>query len=92
MAISVILQILRRWTTIVAWIAAIVAIGVAAFTQYTIPGEILNLGPLQVAMDKPLVILGRRLIVEPVDQLPIVFIFLTAAVMFIIAWRIITSL
>jgi hypothetical protein len=31
--------------------------------------------------------MGRELVIKPVDQLPLAFIFLTAAGLFVIAWR-----
>lgn len=86
-AVSIILQIIRRWTAVVAWIAAIVATLVAVITLISLPAVPIPIGPLIVALDEPLIVLGRMLVIEPVDELPIAFIFLTAAAMFIIAWR-----
>jgi hypothetical protein len=40
-----------------------------------------------VILGEPLVVLGRTLVVEPVDRLPLTFIFITGAALFIIAWR-----
>lgn len=85
--LSFVLQLLRRWTVVVAWSAAIVAAFLAVITLTTQPSEPFVLGPLVVSLYDPLFILGRVLVIETVDTLPIVFIFLTAAILFIIAWR-----
>ena len=85
--VSLVLQLLRRWTVVVAWIAAMAAILIVIVTLTVVPSESISLGPLNVTLHEPLIVLGRVLQIEPVDELPIVFIFLTAAAMFIIAWR-----
>ncbi len=106
--VSVGLQLLRRWTTLSAWLAALSAgiIGVMVsvlpltksltlepigITQTLIrvltrqPG--LASRPLELALGRPLIILGRILIIEPVDRLPLLFLFFTSAGIFILAWR-----
>lgn len=87
LATSLVLQLLRRWTAIVAWLATMIAVFIAVITITAVPSELLILGPLTIALDEPLIVLGRILIIHPVDRLPIVFIFLTAAAMFVIGWR-----
>ncbi len=86
-AASILLQLFRRWTLVMAWTAASVATLIAVVTLIAVPAEPVRIGPLLVALDEPLIVLGRILHIEPVDELPIVFIYLTAAVLFIIAWR-----
>jgi formate hydrogenlyase subunit 3/multisubunit Na+/H+ antiporter MnhD subunit len=85
--ISVVLQLLRRWTVVIAWIAAVTSAVIALVTWTGYPVEILSIGLFKITISEPLVVLGRSLVIDSVDVLPIVFIYVTAAAMFIIAWR-----
>lgn len=87
LGMAVILQVLRRWTTPSAWLAALAAGltgALAAFLPLTEPFRFAN---FQLELGSPLVILGRELVVQPVDRLGLMFIFFTAAGVFIVAWR-----
>jgi len=87
LAVSLLLQLLRRWTAFMAWIAA----GTAALVGLSIAlsplNETLVYQEFGVVLGQPLYLMGRELVVEPVDRLPLAFIFLTAAGLFVIAWR-----
>ncbi len=101
--VSIGLQLLRRWTAISAWLAALSAILVGVMVSAlplteTLPLEpmgvvrrflirSLTLGSFELALGRPLIILGRILIIEPVDRLPLLFLFFTSAGIFLIAWR-----
>lgn len=85
---ALVLQLLRRWTIVVASISAATAGGLTGLLAFVPLSEAITLGPLTVSLGEPLVLLGRALVIEPVDRLPMMFIGATAALLFIVAWRI----
>lgn len=87
LALAAVLQVVRRLTVLMAWLAAGVTGAIGAFVALVPLEEPFTLGPLTVTLAEPLVVLGRVLVIEPVDRLPLVFISVTAAMLFIIAWR-----
>ncbi len=84
---AVVLQLLRRWTGLMAWLAVVITGGMSLFIALVPLGRRLSLGPVTVSLGDPLNLFGRLLIIEPVDRLPIMFIGTTAALIFVIAWR-----
>lgn len=82
-----VLQVLRRWTAIMAWLATGAAAGMATLVALVPLNGSLSLGPLTVALGEPYLLLGRVLAIEPVDRLPLMFIGYTAAMLFLVAWR-----
>jgi formate hydrogenlyase subunit 3/multisubunit Na+/H+ antiporter MnhD subunit len=87
LAVAAVLQVLRRWTMFMALLATITALFCGLLVSFTPLLDIISSGTFQIAMEEPLNVLGRVLVIEPVDKLPLTFIFITAAVLFIIAWR-----
>jgi len=88
LAVAVVLQILRRWTAITASLATITALlGGMLVISSPLIDKLLSLSVFNIAVEQPFYLLGRELVVEPVDRLPLSFIFFTAAGLFIIAWR-----
>ncbi len=88
LAVAVVLQILRRWTAITASLATLTALfGGLLVMSSPLLDMVLPLDGITIAVEEPLNILGRILVVEPVDRLPLIFIFFTAAGLFVIAWR-----
>lgn len=87
MAVAVALQVLRRWTTLVAWTGALVAVLISGVMLW-VPLEVSwQVGDFVIELDRPLSILGRQLLIRPSDRPVIAFLFLTTAGLFIIAWR-----
>lgn len=88
LAVAVVLQILRRWTAITAFLATVTALfGGLLVMSAPLIDKLLSLSVFNIVVEQPFYLLGRELVVEPVDRLPLSFIFLTAAGLFIIAWR-----
>lgn len=88
LAMAGVLQVLlRRWTMLMALLATLTALFCGLLVSFTPLLEIIPSGAFQIALEQPLIILGRVLVIEPVDKLPLTFIFITAAVLFVIAWR-----
>lgn len=70
-----------------AWLGVLTAglIGaVIVFLPLTQPWQ---LGSLEIKLGEPLLILGRELIVQPVDRFALAFLFFTTAGLFVVAWR-----
>lgn len=86
-AVAGVLQLLRRWTTLSAWLAAATAGLMGALVAWLPLSETRNLGLFQIAMGRSLFVLGRELVIQPVDGPAIAFLFFTAAGLFILAWR-----
>lgn len=88
LAMSFVLYVLRRWTALMAFLATATALfGGLLVLSAPLIDDLLSRGAINVIVGQPFYILGRVLAVEPVDRLPLIFIFFTAAGLFIIAWR-----
>lgn len=87
-ALSILLLILRRFTLIVAWVAAAAAAALAVCVSLVPLDQPFDLGPITVTLGEPLSVLGRVAVIEPVDQLPLVLISSIACALFLIAWRV----
>ncbi len=86
-ALAGVLMLLRRWTALMAWSAA----AAMSFLGVLVTTATLNvaypIGPLNLYLGRPFYLLGRVLVIEPADRLPLAFIYFTAAGLFVIAWR-----
>ncbi len=87
LAVGAGLQLLRRWTGLMVWIGVGVALLLGLWIAVAPADEPWTFGETSVTLGKPLVILGRTLVMEPVDRLPLSFIFLATAITFLIGWR-----
>ncbi len=87
LAMAAVLQLLRRWTALMALLAMLTALFCGLLVSFAPLHETIPSNTLRIAMEQPLNLLGRVLVVEPVDRVPLTFIFLTAAMLFVIAWR-----
>ncbi|MBN1487369.1 MAG: hypothetical protein JW981_06965, partial [Anaerolineae bacterium] len=85
--VAVILQLLRRWTVLSAWLSALTAASLGFMIAFFPLSGVVSLGSFNIEMGSPFIILGRVLLIEAVDQLPLGFLFFTAASLFILAWR-----
>ncbi len=81
------LQFLRRWTTLMAWLGVLTAGLVGAVIVFLPLTQPWQLGSLEIELGEPLLILGRELIVQPVDRFALAFLFFTTAGLFVVAWR-----
>jgi len=87
-AMGIALQLLRRWTALMAFLATATALfGGMLVSSAPLLDKLLAHAAIDIAVEQPFYILGRVLVIEPVDRLPLIFIFYTAAGLFIIAWR-----
>jgi len=89
LAVAGSLLFLRRWPIIVAGIATLTTTLLGCLVAFAPLNEATTLGTLTFRLGRPLTILGRPLVVEAVDRLPLAFIFFTTAGLFLIAWRLI---
>ncbi len=87
LAVAVILQLSRRWTTFSAWLGALTAAAVGMLVTLAPFTEPLVIRSFVFTLNKPFYVLGRVLVVEPVDRLALAFLFFTTAGLFLVAWR-----
>jgi formate hydrogenlyase subunit 3/multisubunit Na+/H+ antiporter MnhD subunit len=88
LAMSLVLYALRRWTALMAFLATATALfGGLLVLSTPLIADLLSRGAINVVVEQPLYILGRVFAVEPVDRLPLIFIYFTVAGLFVIAWR-----
>ena len=88
LTMSLVLYPLRRWTALMAFLATATALfGGLLVLSVPLIDDLLSRGAINVIVEQPFYILGRVFAVEPVDRLPLIFIFFTAAGLFVIAWR-----
>jgi NADH:ubiquinone oxidoreductase subunit 2 (subunit N) len=85
--VAALLQLVRRWTGMMAWLAAGAAGLMAASVALAPADRAIAIGPLSVTMRTPFYVLGRAMVIEDVDRLPLIFIGATAAGLFVVAWR-----
>jgi formate hydrogenlyase subunit 3/multisubunit Na+/H+ antiporter MnhD subunit len=85
---AVITYLVRRWTILAAFVAALTA-GTLAILCWRLPADrsAFVLGQ-EVAFGRPVIIVGRTLLLEPAGQAWLAFVLTLATVMFLIAWRI----
>ncbi|MBN1260718.1 MAG: hypothetical protein JXB35_08565 [Anaerolineae bacterium] len=87
LAVAMVLQILRRWTTVVAWMGALSAGALGTLVLLAPLDEPWQIRNVVIELGAPFIALGRVLVIEPVDRLPLAFLFLTTAGLFLVAWR-----
>ncbi|MGC9398353.1 MAG: proton-conducting transporter membrane subunit [Anaerolineae bacterium] len=84
---AVVLQLLRRWTTLMACLGGALTATLGAvmlFVPLDVPWRVAT---VTVELDRPLVVLGRQLLIQPSDRTALAFLFLTTAGLYLVAWR-----
>ncbi len=87
LVVSGVLQLIRRWPTLLAWTTAITAALLGVLVTFAPFNDPISLGSIDIVLGRSLVVLGRSLVVERVDRLPLTFMFFTSAGLFVLAWR-----
>ncbi len=87
LAVAAVLQILRRWTAISVWLAALTAAGMGVLLTLLPLGGVWTFRGLTVELARPLVVMGRVVQIEAADIFVLRYIFFTAAALFLLAWR-----
>ncbi|HEY90081.1 MAG TPA: hypothetical protein G4N98_10200 [Thermoflexia bacterium] len=87
LAMAVVLQLLRYWTALMAWLGAATLVLIGSLVLLAPLDDAWQVANLTVEFGRPLVILGRRLVLQPFDQLVIAFLFFTTGGLFLVAWR-----
>lgn len=87
-AMGGLVYVLRRWAFLSGLLAVVTALALGvAIIVLPLEGSI-RLWGQEVAMDDAVTFLGRKLVMGPSDRVVIAFLFLTAAGIFALAWRI----
>ena len=87
--IALLLMPIRLLSAVKAWLVALTAAFIGVIITAAPLNDVVSYRSFELVLGRPMYILGRGLVVEPVDRLPIAFLFFTAAGLFILAWRLI---
>lgn len=87
--VALLLMPIRLLSVIKAWLVALTAAFIGVVVALAPLNDAVSYRSFELVLGRPMYILGRGLVVEPVDRLPIAFLFFTAAGLFILAWRLI---
>jgi formate hydrogenlyase subunit 3/multisubunit Na+/H+ antiporter MnhD subunit len=87
MVASAVAYVLRRWRTVPAWIATGVSLVLGLVLLLLPSDQPLQIGGREILLDQPVNVLGRALVLTPSDRLAMGFLFLTGALLFLLAWR-----
>ncbi|MEA3310085.1 MAG: proton-conducting transporter membrane subunit [Chloroflexota bacterium] len=87
LAMAVVLQLLRHWTMLMAGLGAATLVLIGGLVLLAPLDAVWQVSNFTVEFGRPLVILGRQLVLQPFDQLAIAFLFFTTGGLFIVAWR-----
>ncbi|HOS81093.1 MAG TPA: hypothetical protein PLJ24_12615, partial [Anaerolineae bacterium] len=79
LAVAAVLQILRRWTIISVFLAALTAAGMGVLLTLLPLGGVWTFRGLTVELARPLVVMGRVVQIEAADIFVLRYIFFTAA-------------
>ncbi len=85
---SFVVWLLRRWAFAAAWLSTCLT-GAMALMVLRLPlDRPVQLLGRQIALGQTVALLGRDFVLSPADRLNLVFVYLTAAGLFLFAWRV----
>lgn len=87
--IALLLMPIRPLATLKSWLVILTTASIGVMVAVAPLKDTVVYHSFQIILGRPMYILGRELVVEPVDRLPLAFIFFTATGLFILAWRLI---
>jgi hypothetical protein len=87
--VALLLMPIHLLSVVKAWLVALTAAFIGVVVTVAPLNDTVSYRSFELVLGRPMYILGRGLVVEPVDRLPIAFLFFTAAGLFILAWRLI---
>ncbi len=87
--IALLLTPIRLLAMLKSWLVILTAALVGVIVTVAPLGDTVVYRSFQIILGRPMYILGREMVVEPVDRLPLAFLFFTATGLFILAWRLI---
>jgi NADH:ubiquinone oxidoreductase subunit 2 (subunit N) len=88
LAIGTAVYALRRWATLSALLSVGTALALGIAIVVLPLGRTVELWGRQIVMGGTVTFLGRELVLEEVDRIAIAFLYLTAAGIFTLAWRV----
>lgn len=87
LAVAGVLQILRRWTLLSAWLSALTAIAMGVMLTVLPLEGAWSFRGVTIELGRSLVVMGRVLTIEATDIFVLRYIFFTSAALFLLAWR-----
>ncbi len=88
LALAGVVYTLRRWATLTALLSVSTALALGIAIVVLPLGRTVELWGRQIVMGGTVSLLGRELVLEEVDRIAIAFLYLTAAGIFTLAWRV----
>ena len=88
LAAAVITYLVRRWAVLAALIAALTTGALAALCLRLPLGQSAFVLGQEVAFGRPVIIVGRNLVLDPAGQVWLAFIFALATLFYLFAWRV----
>lgn len=87
LAVAGVLQVFRRWTLLSALLATVTAVAMGVALSYLPLEGTWTWRQVTIALGRPFVVMGRVLVIEPMDTFVLRYIFFAAAGLFLLAWR-----
>lgn len=88
LAAAVVTYLVRRWAILAALIAALTTGALAALCLRLPLGQSAFVLGQEVAFGRPVVLVGRNLVLDPAGQVWLAFIFALATLLYLFAWRV----
>jgi multicomponent Na+:H+ antiporter subunit D len=88
LAAAVVTYFLRRWALLAGLIAALTTSALAALCLQLPLGQSAFVLGQEVAFGRPVVIVGRNLVLDPMGQMWLAFLFALATLLYLFAWRV----
>jgi formate hydrogenlyase subunit 3/multisubunit Na+/H+ antiporter MnhD subunit len=88
LAAAVITYLVRRWAILAALIAALTTGALAALCLRLPLGQSAFVLGQEVAFGRPVIVVGRNLVLDPAGQVWLAFIFALATLFYLFAWRV----
>jgi formate hydrogenlyase subunit 3/multisubunit Na+/H+ antiporter MnhD subunit len=87
MLAAVLAYLLRRWRSVPSILAAGTALLLGLVLVLMPRGEVLEIGGQEISLEEPVVVMGRALVLDPSDRSAMGFLFISSALLFLLAWR-----
>ncbi|MFP4393745.1 MAG: proton-conducting transporter membrane subunit [Anaerolineales bacterium] len=87
--IALLLMPIRLLAMLKSWLVILTTGFIGVIVTAAPLNDVVSYRSFQIILGRPMYLLGREMVIEPVDRLPLAFLFFTATGLFILAWRLI---